>query len=215
MNLFRNSLKVAVTIFAASQLFSSCTSIRFQANNNSLGNTTELSFAQNTKTHAHQNIVKAEVQQPIVKSVSNQMPTESKAILLAGETDTELAVIENRYSNKALGIPAKEMREAKNNIKRDIKDIKKAKGAKTNDGNHMMNNQLLASILAIPVLPGMLGLHRFYLGYYWQGALQLLLTVLMVTAFISFVWAIVDFLRIIFGNLKPRNDSYRTTFRDL
>ncbi|HVG41378.1 MAG TPA: TM2 domain-containing protein, partial [Chitinophagaceae bacterium] len=71
---------------------------------------------------------------------------------------------------------------------------KAAKGAKS---------QLVALILVL--LVGVLGVHRFYLGYIWQGVLQL----------ITFgglgIWALVDLIRIVTGDLKPKNGEYTDT----
>lgn len=49
---------------------------------------------------------------------------------------------------------------------------------------------------------GALGLHRFYLGYTWQGIVQLL-------TFGGFgIWAFIDLIRIAFKSLKPKNGDY-------
>lgn len=78
---------------------------------------------------------------------------------------------------------------------------------------------------------GLLGAHRFYLGYYWQGFLQLfitsaflagilalapslifglaLLTITILPMLGLILWVIVDFLRILQNTLLPRNGRYR------
>ena len=61
-------------------------------------------------------------------------------------------------------------------------------------------SQLIALLLAFFV--GVLGIHRFYLGYTWQGVVQLL------TAGGCGIWALVDLIRIITGDLKPKNGDY-------
>lgn len=65
-------------------------------------------------------------------------------------------------------------------------------------------SQIIAAILAFAI--GGLGIHRFYLGYTWQGIVQLL------TAGGCGVWALIDLIRICTGNLKPKNGSYDKTF---
>jgi|GEM_PF-2097269 len=50
---------------------------------------------------------------------------------------------------------------------------------------------------------GALGIHRFYLGYSWQGVVQLL------TAGGLGIWFIVDFVRILMGKLKPKTGDYK------
>lgn len=62
-------------------------------------------------------------------------------------------------------------------------------------------SQLIALILCI--LVGGLGIHRFYLGYTWQGIVQLL------TLGGCGVWALIDLIRIITGDLKPKDGEYK------
>ncbi|CAM3949511.1 TM2 domain-containing protein [Flavobacterium cucumis] len=64
-------------------------------------------------------------------------------------------------------------------------------------------SQVVALILA--ALIGGLGIHRFYLGYTWQGIVQLL------TLGGCGIWALIDLIRIITGDLQPKNGSYTTT----
>ncbi len=64
-------------------------------------------------------------------------------------------------------------------------------------------SQLIALILVLVV--GGLGIHRFYLGYTWQGIVQLL------TLGGCGVWALIDLIRIIMGTLKPKDGEYETT----
>jgi TM2 domain-containing membrane protein YozV len=64
-------------------------------------------------------------------------------------------------------------------------------------------SQLIALIIC--GLVGGLGIHRFYLGYTWQGIVQLL------TLGGCGVWALIDFIRIITGGLQPKDSEYATT----
>jgi TM2 domain-containing membrane protein YozV len=64
-------------------------------------------------------------------------------------------------------------------------------------------SQVIALILCI--LVGGLGIHRFYLGYTWQGVVQLL------TGGGCGIWALIDLIRIITGDLKPKDGSYDKT----
>jgi TM2 domain-containing membrane protein YozV len=74
-----------------------------------------------------------------------------------------------------------------------IKSIKK--NTKTN-GKGRTVAVLLCAFL------GGLGIHRFYLGYTWQGVVQLL------TAGGCGIWALIDFIRILTGDLQPKGGSY-------
>lgn len=64
-------------------------------------------------------------------------------------------------------------------------------------------SQLIALLLAGFV--GALGIHRFYLGYTWQGVVQLL------TLGACGIWSLIDLIRIITGDLQPKNGSYSKT----
>lgn len=65
------------------------------------------------------------------------------------------------------------------------------------------DNQLVAALLCFFL--GGLGVHRFYLGYTWQGVVQLL------TAGGCGIWALIDFIRILTGDLQPNGGSYSKT----
>jgi TM2 domain-containing membrane protein YozV len=64
-------------------------------------------------------------------------------------------------------------------------------------------SQLVALLLC--AFLGGLGIHRFYLGYIWQGVVQLL------TGGGCGIWALIDFIRIITGSLQPKDGSYDKT----
>jgi TM2 domain-containing membrane protein YozV len=49
---------------------------------------------------------------------------------------------------------------------------------------------------------GIIGIHRFYLGYTWQGVVQLL------TLGAFGIWTLIDFIRIIIRDLQPKDGSY-------
>lgn len=61
-------------------------------------------------------------------------------------------------------------------------------------------SQLIALIIAFFL--GGIGIHRFYLGYTWQGVVQLL------TLGGCGIWALIDLIRIITGDLKPKDGEY-------
>jgi hypothetical protein len=65
-------------------------------------------------------------------------------------------------------------------------------------------SQITALILCI--LVGIIGIHRFYLGYTWQGIVQLL------TLGVFGIWTLIDLIRIITGDLQPKGGSYSKTF---
>lgn len=56
---------------------------------------------------------------------------------------------------------------------------------------------------------GYLGIHRFYLGYVGIGIIQIL------TLGGCGIWALIDFIRILTGSLKPKNSEYEETLDDI
>ena len=64
-------------------------------------------------------------------------------------------------------------------------------------------SQLVALLLALFL--GVLGIHRFYLGYTTIGIIQLL------TLGGLGIWALIDLIRIIIGDLKPKTGDYEKT----
>jgi hypothetical protein len=72
------------------------------------------------------------------------------------------------------------------------------KNAKTNGGGC---KSWLAAFLLCTFL-GDLGIHRFYLGYTWQGVVQLL------TGGGCGLWAFIDWIRIITKSLEPKDGDY-------
>ena len=99
----------------------------------------------------------------------------------------------------------------------NIKQIKKAKRMRkrlkdSSDEFPITNNQLIAALLAL--ILGLFGIHRFYLGYIWQGILQLvILGGLALTSlfWLAWIWVVIDLVRIILGNLKPKKGDYEFT----
>jgi len=64
-------------------------------------------------------------------------------------------------------------------------------------------SQLVAALLCFFI--GGLGIHRFYLGYTWQGIVQIL------TLGGLGIWVLIDFIRILTGDLQPKDGEYTTT----
>ncbi|WDE99098.1 TM2 domain-containing protein [Lentisphaera profundi] len=65
--------------------------------------------------------------------------------------------------------------------------------------NKSSKSKVIAALLAF--FFGALGVHNFYLGHTKNGIIQLVLSLLVVTAIISWVWAVVDFIKILTDKL--------------
>ena len=81
-------------------------------------------------------------------------------------------------------------------LKATQKQLKKSSTPVEGDKSHV------AAILLSLFLGG-LGIHRFYLGYTWQGVVQLL------TLGGLGIWALIDIVRIIIKDLQPKDGSYK------
>ena len=159
------------------------------------------------------------VQSPRVIVADNQgivLPTVNTAIeikkivelepetLKLGNTTPKLIAISDLSINSNCYLP-------------NIKQIKKAKRMRkrlkdSSDDFPITNNQLIAALLAL--ILGLFGIHRFYLGYIWQGILQLvILGGLALTSlfWLAWIWVVIDLVRIILGNLKPKKGDYEFT----
>jgi TM2 domain-containing membrane protein YozV len=64
-------------------------------------------------------------------------------------------------------------------------------------------SQIVAALLCWIV--GIIGIHRFYLGYTWQGIVQIL------TLGGLGIWTLIDLIRILIGSLQPKNGTYSKT----
>lgn len=68
------------------------------------------------------------------------------------------------------------------------------------------HNQWVALILC--AILGSLGIHRFYLGYYFLGVTMVIFAILGLTASkLFFIWWLVDLIRIVTGGLGPADGS--------
>ncbi len=87
-------------------------------------------------------------------------------------------------------------------ISKKISKVKK-KAEKNSSAYGGGKSQLVALLLCVFI--GVLGIHRFYLGYTGIGVLMLL------TGGVCGILALIDLIRIISGDLKPRNGNYSET----
>jgi TM2 domain-containing membrane protein YozV len=116
-----------------------------------------------------------------------QLPTVSNSQKLNLSSSV---VVANELNSSGKNLTFKQIKE----LKKVQKQIKKK--STLADGK----SQLVALILAIFV--GVIGIHRFYLGYTTYGILQLL------TGGGCGIWALIDLIRIATGDLKPNGGDY-------
>ncbi len=130
-------------------------------------------------------------------------------------TSSEAAIIKPRSADPQ---PATSTMTFEQFKKMSPKEFAKASGKKMNfiqkaafkaaqkkaGGSSTGKSQITAALLCW--LVGIFGVHRFYLGYTWQGIVQIL------TLGGLGIWALIDLIRIITGSLKPKHEDYEKTF---
>jgi len=70
--------------------------------------------------------------------------------------------------------------------------------------------------LLLLIFLGFIGVHRFYLGYTGRGFLHIALfltSILIIPAIVNFVLEIIDLIKIINGDLKPKGGDYAKKFK--
>lgn len=96
----------------------------------------------------------------------------------------------------------------KNKKSNDVTIVKSADSNVSADADYAAaaggKSQIVATLLCW--LVGIIGIHRFYLGYTWQGIVQIL------TLGGLGIWTLIDLIRIIIGDLKPKGGEYAKTF---
>ncbi len=131
---------------------------------------------------------------PVVEAIENK-EVKAKA---TNERAKEIIITDAALSKKAEKVIKKA--EKKSLLKAAIENPDSPSAAAAAAGG---KSQITALILC--ALIGTLGIHRFYLGYIWQGVVQLL------TAGVCGIWTLIDLIRIITGALGPASGSYSKT----
>ena len=118
------------------------------------------------------------------------------------------AAADGKVSYKELKVIAEDLKGSKLTFKEKValKLFGKKIASKTiaNPAASGEKHQIIAAILCFFL--GGIGIHRFYLGYTWQGIVQIF------TLGGCGVWALIDFVRILLGDLKPKDAEYDVTF---
>lgn len=127
--------------------------------------------------------------------VSTSVSSESAAVVPAvSNTEVKASALQILAAKKHSVIAPKK---AMQNLAE--KTVKKSPVAAA-EKNGAPKSWLVAVLLAFFL--GGLGVHRFYLGYTWQGVVQLL------TLGGFGLWALIDFIRIFIRDLQPKDGSY-------
>lgn len=131
---------------------------------------------------------------------------------ISSETKNANAVVTEQRATTSTNLSYKEMKDMATQLKGEKLSLKekialklfKKKIGKSMESNGTSEKSQLVALLLCGFLGG-LGVHRFYLGYTWQGIVQLL------TLGGCGIWSLIDFIRIITGSLKPKDGDYDKT----
>lgn len=142
----------------------------------------------------------------VIGLTSAKISTEPKTVEPSTTEQQTTAAPGANLSYKDLKDMATNLKGEKLSLKEKIalKLFKKKIGKSMESNNAATGKSQLTALLLVIFLGG-LGIHRFYLGYTWQGVVQLL------TAGGCGIWAIIDLIRIITGELKPKDAEYDKT----
>lgn len=80
------------------------------------------------------------------------------------------------------------------------------KMGETQSANVQQKSKVVAALLAF--LIGSLGIHNFYLGNTKKGIIQLIITITLIGAPISQIWALIEFFMILTGNINCDSNGY-------
>jgi TM2 domain-containing membrane protein YozV len=194
--------KITASIFILSVFLSSCAKETF--------------FFSNTgTTYGSKKAAAAAPQTSPASELASQAPTETTEVYLAAADKTaaiskkELTQAKALYQG-AVATPKQKVSKvaqvkAAVKLNKEIKTlVKKAEQKNMPAAQAEGKSQIVAAVLAFVI--GVLGIHRFYLGYTGIGIAQLL------TLGGCGVWALIDLIRIITGDLKPKGGDYTDKF---
>lgn len=215
-----SKLILFVALLFLVQIFSSCNSLEITKRRYNKGFYIDLGVSDAKKTEKKQdiksisnlneNLIPIALEQE--KTIENFVVNENaKEVFLSSLSSSTKNIISNKITRRivnkaaAAAINYSANKKVNNDLSASItKSTNKTFDAKTTKhSNSGGKSQVIALLLVI--LVGGIGIHRFYLGYTWQGIVQLL------TLGGCGVWALIDLIRIITGDLKPKDGNYDQT----
>jgi TM2 domain-containing membrane protein YozV len=163
---------------------------------------------------AAKTVAKSTTKKPVIKKVGKAAVNSEEVAVNSQETVTFNGVYAQAASKvtNENGIPStttetgvmaeKSLKTSKTDVTKAVVAAKPAvKAAKSSSGPG--KSQIIALVLAL--LVGVIGIHRFYLGYPMEGVLQI------ITLGGCGIWTLIDIVRIITGDLQPADGEYEET----
>ncbi|HOC41275.1 MAG TPA: TM2 domain-containing protein [Bacteroidales bacterium] len=117
-------------------------------------------------------------------------------------TTNDSSVYTSQKTNNWYSSPVQKNSNTQNNSKTIVKQSTTNTENTTSENTKSGGKSWIATFLLCLFL-GSIGIHRFYLGYTWQGIVQLL------TAGGLGIWTLIDLIRIITKDLQPKNGRYK------
>jgi TM2 domain-containing membrane protein YozV len=204
----RNIFTLTVFVLSMSMLLFSCS---VQKRYHSSGWNIQFGGGKSNSEASHARVIKkshtvvAPIQAESMTVVTEAEPAVEKEVAMGSnvvamdEVETKSATPAPLVTNKTKLAPVSKttVKSVLRKINQTVTPAKMTAPAKTNGGD---KSWLLALVLCFFV--GFLGIHRFYLGYIWQGIFQLL------TLGGFGIWSLIDLIRIIIRDLEPKDGSY-------
>jgi len=171
------------------------------ANNQTVKTSPRKAKAQMESVEVAKNVENAAIEAIVETEVNAQVASNSTAIVnnTATQKVSTSAKIAKTFATQAIKSTKADTKSA--SAVKVSTAVVKAKKMVADPGDD--KSQLIALILCIFV--GVLGIHRFYLGYTMEGVLMLL------TGGGCGIWALIDLVRIITGDLQPKDGTYTET----
>jgi TM2 domain-containing membrane protein YozV len=205
----KNAYRLLLTLGIAAASLSSCSRANYVVNTNApVSESIDVAVATSDAAASSTAMVNAtlpvELTSPAREAASALAHHTSPTQVVEAPKATAVAATETVAS------PTKSTKAERKALRQQIKrHMAAAPQEKAADGK----SQTTALILCI--LLGGIGVHQFYLGYTGRGILRIALALtafLIVPAIVNLVLYILDIIKIVNGDLKPRNGEYAKTF---
>lgn len=116
-------------------------------------------------------------------------------------TTNDLNVYTSQQTNNWYSSPVQKNSNTQNDSKTIVKQSTTNTESTASENTKSAGKSWIAALL-LCIFLGTLGIHRFYLGYTWQGIVQLL------TLGGLGIWTLIDLIRIITRDLQPKSGHY-------
>ncbi len=151
----------------------------------------------------------------IVSAVENKLENTVAETAVASSDKKSVAISQKHIAHiekleKGEKLSKAEIKEIRQSVKEAKSVLKDQKDADTNGGGKSQAVALILAIVLTLLIANLIPIHRFYLGgkkNTTAGILQIVFGILTL-GFVSWIWGIIDIIRIAIGTLKPGSGDY-------